>query len=410
MTNSSAQSGHVLHVLDTAWSGHDAVLGVRAAAELLPGLAHHAILLGSRVEETACDALGVTTSERISIPAGMPGLAARAFERLVRVRAEQVDGEIVAVVVWSTRVAAMVNRIARRMLGPEMPVILVLTSGPRAQVCDASLWAITGTGAGRITTACFDDDVADAWVGAGVQRPAVLTPPVVKPFDWAVERARVRAELEIGEDEPVAALLADPMSAGDCRLFSWIIGVVTVSGDHILGIVPIASDQYRRAARYLALHHREWESVVYHGPAVIGIAGADVVIWDQDIHRSRAISGWPAGGLLAAKLAASSGVPIVTTASGMSRRLLRAAPGWCRAGAATMPGLGSALLVMTDDPEWRRRIGADLARSIDVRSDNRAFAMELGELIADPRTVRAGRALRMVEGAAVGSVDSGGAR
>lgn len=374
----------VLHIIDPLWAGLDSLLGLHAFVSLLPEQPQHAILVGPAECEQHARALGVTITDRVNMPLGRVSLCGPALERLIRLRAEQLHG-FSSVFVWSPRLAPMVARMIARLVSPDVPVTMMLTVGPRASDAGRKLWLHTGTGAARLRSACFDDQIADAWAHYGLMRPEVLPVPATLNIDWEAQRLAVRRELELRDDELALALLCDPATEGDARLFTWINGVLTIAGKRVVGILPAAAGQMRRAARYLRMHHREWEVVRYKGPMPLALPAADLVIWDLDPRRLNDDMPQPSGGQLAARLAASTGVPMVAVACGLSRRTLVGAPGWCLIGAATMPGLGSGCLPLADDSELRREVGKMLRDGCDQQAQNQSFTEAARKLTA-PRS------------------------
>ncbi|MBX9736534.1 MAG: hypothetical protein K2X32_06370 [Phycisphaerales bacterium] len=394
---------NILHVLEPSVDGHDAMLGVLACVQNLggPGVRHMAILLGSRDDELDAQALGLTLTDRVTTPhfdAASERLIdwtltqfrqQRSIARIVRARHEQVGG-IDGVVCWSAGRAGRIADVVSQVCGPRTPVIAMLTRGPRETDRD-TLWPHVGTGGGRVRVACMDEDIASAWRAAGVQRAEVLVAPAVQ-LDSGDEntfgspesqRQRLRAELSIRPDEIAVGLLCDPATFGEARLFAWIMGVLAISGRTCVGIAPQDASSMRRAARYLRLHHRHWEIATFRRPGALAMRAADIVIWDTDPARVGVQIAQPPSGQLSALSVASMGIPIVTVASGLTRRTLVGAPGWCRVGNASMPSLGAGVLPLADDPALRATVGAAIARAVDAPARNRAFGDALESLLRD---------------------------
>ncbi len=382
-----------------------------------------AILLGSRDDELDAHALGLTLTDRVttqtSNAAGAPAIdwtltqfrQQRSIARIVRARQSQVGG-IDGVVCWAAGRAGPIADIVSEVCGPRTPVIAMLTRGPRESDRDA-LWPHVGTGSGRVRVACMDDDIASAWRAAGVQRAEVFVAPVVR-LDGGGEntrgtqeahRQRLRAELSIRPDEIAVGLLCDPATFGEARLFAWIMGVLAISGRTCVGVAPEGASSMRRAARYLRLHHRHWEIVSFRGPGALAMRAADIVIWDTDPARAGVQIAQPPSGQLSALSVASMGIPIVTVASGLTRRTLVGAPGWCRVGNASMPSLGAGVLPLADDPALRASVGASLAGAVDAPARNLAFADALESLFREG-TMRARRSAEPGGGSDSGAIGS----
>ncbi len=384
---------NVLHVLEPSVGGEDSVLGVLACVQNLgTSFRHLAVLLGTREHELSAQALGLTLTDRVTtrglpeclqqslVPWPLTGVReARAIARILHTRQAQVGG-IDAVLCWSVERAGQLARVVADVCGPEVPVRVMLTSGPSGTSRDA-LWRQIGTGAGRVRVTCFDELIARAWRSAGAPIIDVITAPVATLDSAREARANVRRELDIARDEIAVGLLCDPATFGDTRLFAWIMGVLAISGRTCVGIAPGGAGSMRRAARYLRLHRRHWEIVPFRGPAALAMSAADIVIWDTDPARTGTHIAHPASGQLNALSVGAMGIPIVTIASDLTRRTLTGAPGWCRVGNASMPSLGAGVLPLADDAALRAEVGHAIARGTNATERNRAFASALETLL-----------------------------
>lgn len=248
----------------------------------------------------------------------------------------------------------------------------------------------------------------EAWSAAvgGRAMPLDLPPATVGLGDRAV----VRAALGIGPNEVALSLLTDPASAGDARLFAWIVGVLHVAGLRAVGIAPAGAACERRAARYLRLHGRHWEVISHHGPAAQAVQAADIAVFGlrhelavrDELAGASPLVGGQSGptvaasaastqgrwgrGLLLAWRAMASGVPVIAADDPATRWLLGpAAADRSIAAIVTMPACAPRIMPLVDDPaallalrqaqheRWRElasgsRFEAQLAELVDAAS------------------------------------------
>lgn len=388
-------TGRVMHVLDPRWTGHDATLAVKCCVDLLTDVEQFAIIAGTRQHELDAAALGVITSDRVSLVAdsliednstvatngGFASIAGeRALRALLKRRLQQL-GSVDAVCVWSSRLAGVVAQTVLESISARARTLAMLTTGPRENWIEGDLCIVSGSAVGRVLPVCFDDEIAQAWSKAGVSVAEIIECPVASIDRWQERRDSVRNELRIARGETVLGVIAEPEKAIDMRLLTWIAGVLTIAGRTCVAIAPRESGQSRRAARYLYLHKREWDAVHFVGPTALALPAADLVLWDLDPRRAAVETGQPGGGQITAKMLCAAGIPIFTVASALSRRTLKGAPGWCLSGASTMPGLGAAGLALLDDPALRESVGRDLIAGARAGEANATFAEQFRRLL-----------------------------
>jgi hypothetical protein len=116
-----------------------------------------------------------------------------------------------------------------------------------------------------------------AWQGVGPGLAVAVPAPVSRRC--AGTRQQTRAALGIGQGEFVVALLSDPPSTDDSRLFAWIVGMLHVAGLRAVGVAPAGTGSERRAARYLRLHGRHWEVIRHTGHTAGALPAADAAIF-----------------------------------------------------------------------------------------------------------------------------------
>lgn len=390
-----ADAPKVLHVLDPRWTGHDPTLAVKCCVDLIDDVEHYALIAGTRGHELDAAALGVISSDRIGLVADSlvednAGVAAsgayasiageRALRALLTRRLGQLR-DVRAVCVWSSRLAGAVAQTVLNVTEGRTRTLAMLTTGPREAWIEGDLCVVSGGGVGRAQPVCFDEEIAQAWGKAGAGFVERVECPVSTIRGWGERRRSVREELRIDPGETVLGVIAEPQSAIDMRLLTWIAGVLTIAGRKCVAIAPRGSGQSRRAARYLYLHKREWDAIQFEGPTALALPAADLVLWDLDPRRAGVETGQPGGGQITAKMVCAAGMPVFTVASGMSRRTLIGAPGWCLSGASTMPGLGAAGLALLDDPALRASVGADLIAGARAGEANSIFAQQMRRLI-----------------------------
>lgn len=184
-------------------------------------------------------------------------------------------------------------------------------------------------------------------------------PAPFTPSPRPLARAAARAALGIAEHETALLLAADRPGVGDARRFAGLVGVLHLAEYAAVGIASARSDTYRRAARFLRGFNHAWDVVPLHTPPHVTLAAADIVIYDQgDSLTADAGPGPRTGGIILA--AGALGIPVVTTPSPLSRRLLGPLAQELIAGDGAMPEIARLTVPLCTDADRRHAAGERL--------------------------------------------------
>lgn len=120
------------------------------------------------------------------------------------------------------------------------------------------------------------------------------------------DRATARAALGVRDAERAVLLLADPPGGGDARRFAHRLGILSLAGERVVGLVHAESGELGRAVEYTAAAGYRWRLAIFQGAATEAANAADVVFWDRGVAGTEA-------GLAAAAAAVAQGATVVVT-------------------------------------------------------------------------------------------------
>lgn len=371
----------LVHLLDIAGGGQDAVLACRAACEL-PGFEHHVWLMGSGADETLAADMGLFTTDRFSAEAGPAYRASATLGRLYADRVASWGGPPAGVIAWSPRAA----RLAEAEMSDAPRRVCVLTAGPGPST-EPRTGIVRALGESGVWGLCaLGQALTDLWTAAGATGVTPLPLPACVPPTWAADRAPARAALGVTDDQALIMLLGDPAGSCDAHRLVTVTGLVHYTGASVVSACPQGADHVPRAHRYCALHHDRWSLIPFTGPLLRALPAADIVLWDLDEVRASGSLGKPSGGVLTAACAAAAGAVIVAAEHPLSREVLTPAGETAFSRTHLYPDYATRLIPLTDSAEARRAIGAALAGAAQADGPE-AFRAALSEALM---AVRAG--------------------
>lgn len=315
-----------LHLIDPVASGPLAPTSLAAfLSNDEADTASHVVVLGGAFAADRAVACGLDQFDRIAPPLHRPALAWRALRALLRSR-PPCD----VVVAWSAGCAALA-----RFALPWTPAVAMIGESP-ARAAPGLVVRRTLSGFDPASVCFAGERIRAEWAALEPPlRDAALLPPPCPHARGDAVRARWRALWESGED-PVIGFVADDESAVDAHEASFVVGVLGLARQRVVGVAPARSHSIHRAWRLAERYDHRWPLILENEPIPSWIGSCDVVC---------AIDG-PGSTLACA--ARSLGVPVVPRRDprGLAGDLLDALEHQRSAGA---PGdrLGDA-------PTWRR--------------------------------------------------------
>jgi hypothetical protein len=295
----------VLHIIDMPGAGWDALAAAERCARTLDA-DQRLLLIGDKDAAADAAAFGLEADYRLCPPLNRLAAAVSPFDRLLKDASRSWPVDLVHV--WSDSARVL----CRETIGFDLPIV--------------------------------QEDPA----------------PFVKT---TVGREEARAALGIAPGEVALVLASDRAGVGDARRFTGMVGVLSLAEYNVVGVACTRSDTFRRAARFLRGFMHHWDVVPVSTPPHTSLAAADIVCYDQgDSLTADAGPGPRTGGVVFA--AGALGIPVVTTPSPLSRRLLGPlAPDLITASGA-MPEVSRLTLPLCSDAAHRAEVGGRLREQI----------------------------------------------
>jgi len=183
----------------------------------------------------------------------------------------------------------------------------------------------------------LDETDRDAWVDLG--RDAILDrdlPALVDSFSPCMDRAGLRARLELDPQTILLGALSDNPATTDAREFSFLLGLLSAAGYRVAGLLPASARYISPARRHHRALHEPFRIFTTTDPILANLPAIDLMLH---------INHHPSGSAhLLERLCENAGTPVM--------RLTHAG----RKGLACSPG-ESVQLIQRFDQLVRERMG-----------------------------------------------------
>jgi hypothetical protein len=212
-----------------------------------------------------------------------------------------------------------------------------------------------------VRTLAMGHAIADAHTRAGHPPDGIWPWPTHAPA--TARREAARAALGIDPDDRAVLMLCDPAEVGSARRFVHVLGVLSLAGVRVVGLMPAHAGHAARAHRFTHLVGHRWRLQAFEGPQLEAAAAADLCLWDRGLSPTPEGT-WAdpmtGGGLAVAALA--QGARVLTVA-GTLPDSLPATDRLVRVPTDEYRVLSRAALAILDAPDDRPATGTDMVRS-----------------------------------------------
>ena len=380
----------ILHLLDPASCADEGLLA--CAAALAIDADHECWLIASGPDERRAWELGIHSTDRVT-PRPRPMLirdpTVAALKHLHAARPANAPDLIQC---WSPGALHLARRVFGACPGAPARCAVALRPPTRRQL---STPADSDLATGREVAVAFDEPTRAALApllsragpaDAARWRPTIrlLHPPAFAPGGpIALDRAALRASLNIAPSDTVVCLLADPPALGDAARMTFAAGVVLAAGHRTVSLIRRDTINDRRAARYTRAHSRRWGLILADLSLPELLGASDIALID-------APSGVPTCGPVAASLALSMAVPIVTFPGVL--------PGWpvLRAPSDALGRIAVPIVELLESPHLRADLAARARSWSDHARASNAFPETLAAIWREQLNIPAPSALHAV--------------
>ena len=266
----------VLHLLAPASAGDEGVLACAASMHSTPEHLHRVLLIGGSAEERRTWSLGVHTTDRVQ---PLLRSAARSARRArMWMDATRTSGfEPTIVQSWCGDSALLGERLGGLLVSAMRSATLLRVPSEglltELQACAVrTRFSVYNPGMRRVLARAWGRD------GAGVR---VLDPGAEHAAISAPDRGDARAELGVEDEDKVIALVCHDPLRTDAMNFAFVLGLLYVAGQRVVGQMPQDARNHRRAARFVRAHARRWGAVMPGGSLTQTVAAADAVVFDD---------------------------------------------------------------------------------------------------------------------------------
>jgi len=295
---SASAACRVVHLLDVREGGDAAIDSCRASLAL--PAEHHVWVIGSRRDVERCERAGLHGVDTLWSPMGLPRLLSRPMRGLIEERArcwfagENSRDARVILHAWTWSAAAA---IARTDINTPLPGGNGLRPMRTAMIVDAPRCTSSRVvemlhdreRASRVTSACeiaAMTPVAQAWIDrrSGWGGHATISPPMdaAENFDADGQSASVglqHSKPKPMQDRVITLGLFGPRSAPpDARWFAFMLGLLSVGGWKLRGVVPAWAGDADRARRFIRDHGYRWDLRFAEEPDREWIGECDAVV------------------------------------------------------------------------------------------------------------------------------------